>query len=76
MTPTMIISPLTVAMADAVASGLHFMTFTEHGIAVCRICSRMWNLEAYTADTTKCPGYSTCGLDPVGTQPLSIGPAA
>jgi hypothetical protein len=61
MTPTMILSPLAVALADAMAHKRHFRTITDAGL-LCRICSALLpTAEAWAADDGVCPGYVQCG---------------
>lgn len=65
MTPTLILSPLSVALADSLARHVHFLTVTMEGRALCRLCGTTWNLDEYVADSGVCPGSVQRGFEPV-----------
>jgi hypothetical protein len=77
MEPTIVLSPLSVALADAMARKRHFHTITDAGL-LCRICSELLpTAEAWAKDDGACPGYVQRGQEPamLPSQPLSVGPA-
>ena len=67
MNPTLILSPLAVALADAMAHHTHFPSalLVEDAIC-CRICGVVWpTAETWAADDGVCPGYvQPCGQAP------------
>jgi hypothetical protein len=60
MTPTVVLTPLAVALADAMARKTHFFTITAEARALCRVCGASFDLDEYAADDGVCAGPATC----------------